>query len=199
MLQQTQVTTVLSYYQRFLDRCPSVQALADASQDEVLALWSGLGYYSRARNLHQCAKDVTEKWAGKFPPTAKELETLPGIGRSTAGAIASFCFSERVPILDANVRRVLTRVLGFQADLASTKNEARLWDHALELCPDSDLDNNMPRYTQGMMDLGASICTTRNPSCLLCPLQKKCVAARAPVRRAPGLPGLLPGPPACAR
>ena len=127
MLQQTQVSTVLGYYQRFLDAFPDVASLAAAPQDAVLALWSGLGYYSRARNLHKCAQTVMEQWGGAFPQTAEELATLPGIGRSTAGAISSFCFSERVPILDANVRRVLTRVLAFDADLAQSRNEKQLW------------------------------------------------------------------------
>lgn len=178
MLQQTQVATVLGYFQRFIDKFPNVQALATGSEDEVLALWSGLGYYTRARNLHRCAKAVVETWKGKFPSTAQELETLPGIGRSTAGAIASFCFSERVPILDANVRRVLTRVLAFDADLASVKNERLLWDLAQQLCPEDDLQQSMPRYTQGMMDLGASLCLPRDPQCLICPIHQQCAAAR---------------------
>ncbi|MDR0213681.1 MAG: A/G-specific adenine glycosylase [Comamonas sp.] len=179
MLQQTQVSTVLGYYQRFLDAFPDVASLAAAPQDAVLALWSGLGYYSRARNLHKCAQAVMELWGGAFPSRAEDLETLPGIGRSTAGAIASFCFSERVPILDANVRRVLTRVLAFDADLAQSRNEKQLWEHALQLCPTQDLQQAMPRYTQGMMDLGASICTPRKPSCLVCPLHSECRAGRA--------------------
>ncbi|GGH50896.1 A/G-specific adenine glycosylase [Comamonas phosphati] len=179
MLQQTQVSTVLGYYQRFLDAFPDVVSLAAASQDEVLALWSGLGYYSRARNLHRCAQAVVQEWGGAFPRTAEELATLPGIGRSTAGAIASFCFSERVPILDANVRRVLTRVLAFEADLAQARNERLLWEHAQQLCPTANLTEAMPRYTQGMMDLGASICVPRNPGCLVCPLQPACRAGRA--------------------
>ena len=179
MLQQTQVSTVLGYYQRFLDAFPDVASLAAASQDAVLALWSGLGYYSRARNLHKCAQTVMEQWGGAFPKTAEEPATLPGIGRSTAGAISSFCFSERVPILDANVRRVLTRVLGFDGDLAQSKNEKQLWVHAQQLCPTENLHEAMPRYTQGMMDLGASICTPRKPSCLVCPLHDECRAGRA--------------------
>lgn len=178
MLQQTQVSTVLGYYQRFLDAFPDVASLAAAPQEAVLALWSGLGYYSRARNLHRCAQVVMEQWGGAFPRRAEDLATLPGIGRSTAGAIASFCFSERVPILDANVRRVLTRVLAFDADLAVAKNERQLWDLAQQLCPAEDLENAMPRYTQGMMDLGASVCLPRKPSCLVCPLQSQCRAAR---------------------
>ncbi|WP_417282280.1 A/G-specific adenine glycosylase [Comamonas sp.] len=179
MLQQTQVSTVLGYYQRFLDAFPDVASLAAAPQDAVLALWSGLGYYSRARNLHKCAQAVVDQWGGAFPQTAEELVSLPGIGRSTAGAIASFCFSQRVPILDANVRRVLTRVLAFDGDLAQAKNERLLWEHAQQLCPTSDLQQSMPRYTQGMMDLGASICIPRKPGCLVCPLYSECRAGRA--------------------
>lgn len=179
MLQQTQVSTVLGYYQRFLDAFPDVASLAAAPQDAVLALWSGLGYYSRARNLHKCAQTVMEQWGGAFPRTAEALATLPGIGRSTAGAISSFCFSERVPILDANVRRVLTRVLGFDGDLAQSKNEKQLWVLAQLLCPTDNLHEAMPRYTQGMMDLGASICTPRKPSCLVCPLHSECRAGLA--------------------
>ncbi|AVS75271.1 A/G-specific adenine glycosylase [Paracidovorax cattleyae] len=179
MLQQTQVSTVLDYYTRFLERFPDVRALAAAPEDDVMALWSGLGYYSRARNLHRCAKDVVDRHGGAFPRSAEALAGLPGIGRSTAGAIASFCFAERVPILDANVRRVLTRVLGFDADLAVARNERDLWDRASELLPHDDLQEAMPRYTQGLMDLGASLCTPRKPACILCPLQPQCAAAAA--------------------
>lgn len=174
MLQQTQVATVLDYYVRFLQRFPTVHDLAAAEQDDVLALWSGLGYYSRARNLHRCARDVMALHAGHFPHTAEQLQTLPGIGRSTAAAIASFCFGERVAILDGNVKRVLARVLGFSADLARSANERALWAHATDLLPTEDLPQNMPRYTQGLMDLGATICTGRQPQCLLCPVQKLC-------------------------
>lgn len=176
MLQQTQVSTVLDYYARFLVRFPDVAALAAASQDEVLALWSGLGYYSRARNLHRCAQVVVQQHGGQFPPTAAQLAQLPGIGRSTAGAIASFCFAERVPILDANVRRVLTRVLAFGADLAVAAHERQLWDAAQALLPEQNLAVTMPGYTQGLMDLGATICSVRKPSCLLCPLSRQCAA-----------------------
>ena len=178
MLQQTQVATVLEYYTRFLARFPDVRELAAAAQDEVLALWSGLGYYSRARNLHRCAQIVVHQYGGEFPRTVDELAALPGIGRSTAGAIAAFCFGVRAPILDANVRRVLTRVLGFGADLAEAKNERALWQQAEALLPRQDLSHAMPRYTQGLMDLGAGICLPRNPNCLLCPLQEACVARR---------------------
>lgn len=176
MLQQTQVATVLDYYARFLQHFPAVSDLAAASQDEVLALWSGLGYYSRARNLHRCAQEVMQLHAGQFPRTAEQLQTLPGIGRSTAAAIASFCFGERVAILDGNVKRVLTRVLGFSADLAQGANERALWNMATDLLPTQNLPDSMPRYSQGLMDLGATICAGRQPQCLLCPVQNLCSA-----------------------
>lgn len=186
MLQQTQVSTVLDYYDRFLRRFPTVGELATASQDEVLGLWSGLGYYSRARNLHRCAQEVMAQHAGVFPLAAAQLQALPGIGRSTAAAIASFCSGERVAILDGNVKRVLTRVLGFSADLAQSANERALWEHATALLPRDDLREVMPRYTQGLMDLGATICTGRQPQCLLCPVQKLCLGL------ASGDPSLYP-------
>lgn len=179
MLQQTQVATVLDYYARFLQRFPDVLSLARASQDEVMALWAGLGYYTRARNLHSCAKVVAEHYGGVFPPQSQELERLPGVGRSTAAAIAAFCFSERVAILDANVRRVLTRVLGFDADIAQAKNERALWDLATALLPTHNHSVAMPRYTQGLMDLGATVCTPRKPLCNNCPMYGECKAERA--------------------
>jgi A/G-specific adenine glycosylase len=178
MLQQTQVATVLDYYPRFLQRFPEVGALAAAQLDEVLALWSGLGYYSRARNLHRCARDVVGLHGGEFPRSAQVLQGLPGIGRSTAAAIASFCFGERAAILDGNVRRVLTRVLGFEADLAAAANERSLWAHAEALLPRHAVQEAMPRYTQGLMDLGATVCISRNPSCLVCPVREICAARR---------------------
>ena len=178
MLQQTQVAAVLGYYERFLARFPDVQSLAAAPLDDVLALWSGLGYYSRARNLHRCAQDVVSLHGGAFPRTAEVLATLPGIGPSTAAAISSFCFGERAAILDGNVKRVLTRVLGFGADLSAGANERALWDHARALLPARELQEAMPRYTQGLMDIGATICAPRNPSCLLCPVQEQCVAQK---------------------
>jgi A/G-specific adenine glycosylase len=178
MLQQTQVSSVLEYFPRFLARFPDVQSLAAASLDDVLALWSGLGYYSRARNLYRCAQQVMEVHCGRFPPTAELLQTLPGIGRSTAAAIASFCYGERAAILDANVKRVLTRVLGFDADLAVAANERALWDQATALLPAQAGLHTMPRYTQGLMDLGATVCMPRQPTCLLCPVQPVCTAQR---------------------
>ncbi|WP_176451931.1 A/G-specific adenine glycosylase [Rhodoferax sp. TH121] len=180
MLQQTQVVTVMGYFAKFLERCPTVADLAAASSDEVMGLWSGLGYYSRARNLHRCAQLVVELHGGQFPRDAATLATLPGIGRSTAAAIASLCFGERVAILDANVKRVVTRVLGFEADLASSTNEKKLWDAATGLLPVSEsAATDMPRYTQGMMDLGATVCSPKKPSCLLCPVHSHCAAAKA--------------------
>ena len=176
MLQQTQVATVRDYFSRFLQRFPDVAALAAAPLDDVLASWSGLGYYSRARNLHRCAVQVMELHGAAFPKTALVLQTLPGIGRSTAGAIAALCFGERVAILDGNVRRVLTRVLGFDADLSLAANQRQLWDQAALLLPARDLHNAMPRYTQGLMDLGASVCSARKPACTDCPLAAACVA-----------------------
>ncbi len=176
MLQQTQVATVLEYFPRFLRRFPDVKALASADLDDVLGLWSGLGYYSRARNLHRCAIAVVQEHGGEFPCSALQLQALPGIGRSTAGAIAAFCFGERVAILDSNVKRVLTRVLGFDADLAVVANERALWDQATALLPDRA--QAMPVYTQGLMDLGAGVCLLRNPTCPTCPLRELCIARR---------------------
>ncbi len=178
MLQQTQVTTALAYFARFVERFPSVQALASASLDEVLGQWSGLGYYRRARNLHQCAIDIVVLHGGKFPGTAQSLQRLPGIGRSTAAAIASLCFDERVAILDGNAKRVLTRFLGFDADLGVARHEHRLWQAATRLLPQDDFPGVMAHYTQGLMDLGATLCTLRNPNCADCPIRRLCVARR---------------------
>ena len=174
MLQQTQVATVLGYYERFLQRFPDVRALAAAGIDEVLALWSGLGYYSRARNLHRCAQAVVDRHGGCFPASSAQLAELPGIGRSTAAAIAAFCFGERVPILDGNVKRVLSRVLGFDGDLAIASQERALWDEATRLLPERGIE----AYTQGLMDLGATLCLARSPQCLLCPVHEDCAGRR---------------------
>lgn len=176
MLQQTQVATVLDYFPRFLKTFPTVASLAAAPLDQVLGLWSGLGYYSRARNLHLCASKVVDLHAGHFPQTAQMLQTLPGIGRSTAGAIAALCFGERSAMLDGNVRRLLTRALGFEADLSIAANERQLWELAAQLLPTQDLQQSMPRYTQGVMDLGATVCTARNPRCEACPVAQSCRA-----------------------
>ena len=174
MLQQTQVTTVLDYYPRFLARFPDVARLAAAPLDDVLAQWSGLGYYSRARNLHRCAQVVMAEHGGAFPRAAAALAELPGIGRSTAAAIAAFAFGARAAILDGNVKRVLTRVLGYGEDLALAANERELWQHAEALLPARGIE----RYTQGLMDLGATLCRARAPDCVACPLAADCVARR---------------------
>jgi A/G-specific adenine glycosylase len=174
MLQQTQVSTVLDYFPRFLARFPDVMALAQAGQDEVMALWSGLGYYSRARNLHRCAQLVVSEHGGRFPPTAQALQTLPGIGASTAAAIAAFCFGERISILDGNVKRVLTRLLAFDGDVALASSQKHLWALAQSLLPDAPTAEDMAAYTQGLMDLGATVCTRTKPACDRCPARPLC-------------------------
>ena len=174
MLQQTQVATVRDYYTRFLQRFPDLRALAEAPLDDVLALWSGLGYYSRARHLHRCAQLVQREHGGVFPAHSEALAKLPGIGRSTAAAIAAFCHGERVAILDGNVKRVLSRALGFDGDLALAARERELWQLAQALVPERDAAG----YTQGLMDLGATLCTARQPDCPRCPLATLCVAHR---------------------
>ncbi|TNF63968.1 MAG: A/G-specific adenine glycosylase [Burkholderiales bacterium] len=176
MLQQTQVGTVLDYYPRFLARFPDVHVLAAAPGDEVMALWSGLGYYSRARNLHRCAQVVVSEHGGRFPAQARLLQTLPGIGASTAAAIAAFCFGERISILDGNVRRVLARVLAFEEDLARAGPQQRLWALAQALLPEQPAAPDMVAYTQGLMDLGATVCTRSRPRCPQCPLHGLCQA-----------------------
>ena len=172
MLQQTQVSTVLDYYVRFLQRFPSVADLAAAPLDDVFALWSGLGYYSRARNLHRCAQAVVADHGGEFPRTSQALALLPGLGRSTAAAIAAFSFGERVAILDGNVKRVLSRSIGFEDDLATAPAVAKLWAAAEALLPQREVDI----YTQGLMDLGATLCTNRRPACERCPVATLCAA-----------------------
>lgn len=179
MLQQTQVSTVLAYYPRFLERFPDVRALAEAPEDAVMALWAGLGYYSRARNLHRCAQAVVQMHGGAFPGSAHLLETLPGIGASTAAAIAAFCFGERISIVDGNVRRVLARVLHFDQDLARSGSQRALWDLAQRLLPPSPAPDDMTAYTQGLMDLGATVCLRSRPLCERCPLNGMCRAQAA--------------------
>lgn len=179
MLQQTQVSTVLNYYPRFLERFPHVQALAAAPTDEVMALWSGLGYYSRARHLHRCAQEVVARHGGVFPADAASLQTLPGIGASTAAAIAAFCHGERVSILDGNVRRVLTRLLAFGGDLAQAGQQRELWQCAQDLLPQDPMPGDMAAYTQGLMDLGATLCSRRRPACSSCPVLSMCRAGQS--------------------
>ena len=178
MLQQTQVATVLERYPKMMKRFPSVVHLARADIDEVLAEWSGLGYYSRARNLHACAKQVVTQYHGKFPTDPLALESLSGIGRSTAGAIAAFAFQVRTPILDANVKRVLARLFGISGALQEKKVTDSLWQLASELLP--RLPSHMPVYTQALMDFGATWCTAKTPVCLTqkaqCPFEHSCQA-----------------------
>ncbi len=176
MLQQTQVSTVLRYYPVFLQRFPDVLSLAQAQADEVMALWSGLGYYSRARNLHRCAQVVVQQHGGRFPDNAAALQTLPGVGASTAAAIAAFSFNERVSILDGNVRRLLARVLAFGGDLAQAGAARALWQAAQALPPNHPQPGDMSAYTQGLMDLGATVCTRSRPRCEQCPMASVCVA-----------------------
>ena len=175
MLQQTQVATAEPYYHRFLERFATVADLAAAPLDDVLALWSGLGYYSRARNLHRCAQVVVAEHGGVFPTQSQVLVKLPGIGRSTAAAIAAFCAHERVAILDANVKRVLARHQAWGAGTSGAAQERALWEYALSLVPETDIAT----YTQGMMDLGATVCTARVANCELCPVAADCSAAAA--------------------
>ena len=177
MLQQTQVATVIPYFLRFVERFPDMQALASAHEDEVLALWSGLGYYSRARNLHEAARRIVHEYAGRFPDTMEAIAALPGIGRSTAAAIMALAFGQRHAILDGNVKRVLARhgkIDGWPGDKAV---ENRLWRLAESLLPESGLtQTDIEAYTQGMMDLGASLCTRTRPACNACPVSADCVA-----------------------
>ncbi|MGE4073706.1 MAG: A/G-specific adenine glycosylase [Lysobacterales bacterium] len=172
MLQQTQVQTVIPYFQAFLARFPDLPALAAASLDEVLAQWSGLGYYSRARNLHRAAQICALKFQGELPVDFDQLLALPGIGRSTAGAILAQAHGARHAILDGNVRRVLSRYRRVAGDPASSATQATLWQLSESLLPDARLAD----YTQALMDLGASVCSRTRPTCLLCPLQDDCGA-----------------------
>ncbi|WP_118181007.1 A/G-specific adenine glycosylase [Paraburkholderia phosphatilytica] len=176
MLQQTQVSTATPYYLRFLARFPDVAALAAAPLDDVMALWAGLGYYTRARNLHRCAQVVVEQHGGAFPSTVDGLAELPGIGRSTAAAIASFAFGARATILDGNVKRVLARVFGVEGFPGDKKIENAMWTLAESLVPADGSDDDVSAYTQGLMDLGATLCTRGRPDCAHCPFADDCVA-----------------------
>ncbi|SDY32526.1 A/G-specific adenine glycosylase [Nitrosomonas sp. Nm33] len=176
MLQQTQVMTVIPYYQRFMEAFPDIEYLAKASVDDALALWSGLGYYSRGRNLHKAACLMAEHYQSRFPRHAAEIQQLPGIGRSTAAAIAAFAYGERCAILDGNVKRVFARYFGIIGYPGEKKTEALLWQKAEELLPQAGVKQQMAAYTQALMDLGATVCTRHQPKCLSCPLQPNCVA-----------------------
>jgi A/G-specific adenine glycosylase len=172
MLQQTQVDTVLPYYERFLAAFPTVESLAEASLHDVLKVWENLGYYSRARHLHAAAREIKARWGGRIPDTEKALLSLPGIGRYTAGAILSFAFSQKAATVDGNVRRVLSRLFAIQEPLDQARTLRRIHTLAEELVPKSQ---SSP-FNQGLMDLGATVCTPRNPACTLCPLQALCTA-----------------------
>lgn len=182
MLQQTQVRTVIPYYLRFLDCFPDVAALATAPLERVMELWSGLGYYSRARNLHRCAQSVVRQYGGRFPESAAALAELPGIGPSTAAAIAAFAFGKRSAILDGNVKRVLCRHFGVAGWPGERRVEQMLWAIAQRELPERDIE----RYTQGLMDLGAQTCARTRPRCDSCPVAASCVA------RIEGRQALLP-------
>jgi A/G-specific adenine glycosylase len=172
MLQQTQVAAVVPYYLRFRSRFPDIASLAAADEDDVLRLWSGLGYYSRARNLHRAAALIVERHRGEFPRTLAEIEKLPGIGRSTAAAIAGFAFGARAAILDGNVKRVLARHFVVEGFPGVPAVERQLWRLAESLVPAHD----NAAYIQGLMDLGATLCTARNPQCARCPVRRTCAA-----------------------
>ena len=187
MLQQTQVVTVIPYYQRFIASFPDIATLAAASEEQVLTYWSGLGYYARGRNLHKAARIIVEKFNGEFPRNFENIVELPGIGRSTAAAICALAFHERRAILDGNVKRVLARYCGIGGWAGEKKVEEQLWEQAETLLPppcrgmggegvDALKSNDIAIYTQALMDLGATLCTRSRPRCALCPVQEDCVA-----------------------
>ena len=184
MLQQTQVAAVIPYYLRFLQRFPDLRSLAQASEDEVLAHWSGLGYYARGRNLHRTARLVCDRYAGVFPQEFGAVVELPGIGRSTAAAICVFASGARHAILDGNVKRVLARHQGIAGYPGKKKVQDRLWEAAQALLPSADIE----AYTQGLMDLGAGVCARQAPRCAACPVAQDCVA------HVQGLIAQLPAP-----
>lgn len=175
MLQQTQVATVIPYFQRFIARYPALADLARADLQDVLRLWQGLGYYSRARNLHACAQRVVADHGGSVPRDPESLVKLPGVGRYTAGAIASLAHDTRAPILDGNVMRVLCRIDQIETDPRERETQARLWQRAEEILPAKGVGD----FNSAMMELGATVCTPRNPQCLLCPVRPHCRAASA--------------------
>lgn len=172
MLQQTQVQTVIPYFQRFMRRFPSIKALAEADQNEVLHFWSGLGYYARARNLHQSAKILLSQYRSKFPNNVEDIQSLPGIGKSTAGAIAAISMKQKTAILEGNVKRILARFYAVEGWPGKTDVVKQLWTYAETLTPAERSDD----YTQAIMDLGAMVCTPRQPLCLQCPVKSGCAA-----------------------
>ncbi len=190
MLQQTQVATVSPYYRRFIERFPDVASLAAAPIDDVLALWAGLGYYARARNLLRAAQAIVEQHGGSFPREFDIVAQLPGIGRSTAAAICAFSYGQRRAILDGNVKRVLARYCGIAGYPGDKNVQAALWQAAENLLPERDIERRIEPYTQGLMDLGATVCTRTRPACCVCPLHEDCIARRA--GRSAELPGAKP-------
>ena len=184
MLQQTQVATVIPYFRRFMARFPDIAALAHASEDEVLAHWAGLGYYARGRNLQRAARLIIEQHAGIFPQDMDDICALPGIGRSTAAAIAAFAYGTRGAILDGNVKRVLARVFAIEGWPGNKHVETQLWQLASSLLPEHSIEV----YTQAMMDLGATVCTRTCPRCGVCPINASCIAFKK------GLTDQLPAP-----
>ncbi|NOY66390.1 MAG: A/G-specific adenine glycosylase [Gammaproteobacteria bacterium] len=172
MLQQTQVATVIPYYQKFMRRFPNIKQLAEADTDEVMQYWAGLGYYARARNLHKTARLVVSGSGGRFPVSVEQVMSLPGIGRSTAGAILSLSKNQRHPILDGNVKRVLARHVGIHGWTGNKKVMDKLWEISEDLTP----EKNVAEYNQAMMDMGATLCTRSKPSCDCCPVSEDCQA-----------------------
>jgi len=179
MLQQTRVETALPYYQRFVERFPTVRALAEARLDDVLRLWAGLGYYARARNLHKAAQIIAREYGGKFPRTSEELQKLPGVGRYTAGAIASMAFAERVAVVDGNVKRVLARLFAIEASIEAARTARQLWTLAEWL-----VARRAPgAFNQALMEFGARVCLPKKPGCPTCPLRKLCSAAAQSIQQ----------------
>jgi len=172
MLQQTQVDTVIPYFQRWIKKFPTVRALAKAPSSEVMKYWAGLGYYRRARGIHEASRFLVKEHAGKVPSRVEELIKLPGIGRYTAGAIASIAFGEKAPILDGNVIRVLSRIYALQKDIGSTETIRQLWQLAEEILPNRDVGD----FNQALMELGATVCFPENPQCGKCPVARQCRA-----------------------
>lgn len=173
MLQQTQVKTVIDYYHRFLEQYPTIAALAEADTNQLMKQWEGLGYYARCRNLQKAAQQIMANHGGQFPSTLQEAEALPGIGRSTAGAILTFAYGQKHPLLDGNVKRVLSRVFDIDQDIQQTSVINQMWQYSMDLLDESD---DPYHYNQAIMELGATVCLPQNPRCLLCPVKQACTA-----------------------
>ncbi|MBW8192643.1 A/G-specific adenine glycosylase [Neiella marina] len=176
MLQQTQVATVIPYFERWMTSFPTIDALAAAEEDHIMAHWQGLGYYSRARNLHKAARYVVEQCDGEFPSDLKGLECIPGVGRYTAGAVMSFAFDRYGPIVDGNVKRLFCRLFAIEGQLASSTVSKRLWSLAEQLTPATDQPLSNRRFAQSLLDMGATLCKPKSPDCTICPLANQCQA-----------------------